>query len=95
MTNPWHQQPSSAPYVIPKDAPAVSSFNSEAYDLHKIRLELMPEPYLSQPDAPIVLLNLNPVFAESEIHFHCSDPYFMDRCRRTMLGLEQDYPFYQ
>lgn len=64
MENPWKHLPGQPPYVLPADAPAISSFNQGVSDEHQIRLELLPEPYLGDPDAPIILLSLNPGFSE-------------------------------
>ena len=59
MDNPWGQLPEQAPYVLPADATAVESFNRRARDNHILHTEKLPEPYLGDPTAPIVLLNLN------------------------------------
>jgi len=36
------------------------------YDRYKLRLDLYPEPFIGNPDAPIYLLNLNPGFDETD-----------------------------
>jgi hypothetical protein len=94
VNNPWELLPQSPPYFLPTERKVIEHFNSSAEDVHRIRHELMPEPYLGCPDAPIVLLNLNPGFDEREIHFHNNDLYFMEICRRNLLHNPIEYPFY-
>ena len=66
MENPWKDLPACAPYLLSSDEKRVMAFNSEADDVHKIRYELFPEPYLGNKEAEIVLLNLNPGFSEDD-----------------------------
>lgn len=94
MKNPWELLPNSTPYFLPSERRFIEYFNSSVEDIHRIREELMPEPYLGRPDAPIVLLNLNPGFDEREIPFHNEDPYFMEICRMNLLHEPAEYPFY-
>jgi hypothetical protein len=94
MVNPWLDLPFIPPYVLKDEDLSIKQFNMSSKPIHQIRLELMPEPYLGRPDAPIVLLNLNPGFMEEEIYFHTQDEYFKTECRRTLLHEPQEYPFY-
>ena len=94
MINPCELLPLSPPYFLPSERRVIDYINSSAEDLHRIRAELMPEPYLGRPDAPIVLLNLNPGFDEREIPFHNDDPYFMEICRSNLHHVPLEYPFY-
>lgn len=94
MNNPWIALPQEQPYVLPNEYPHIRKFNASSKRIHHIRLELMPEPYLGRPDAPIILLNLNPGFMDEEIYFHTFDEYFINQCRRTLNHESQEYPFY-
>jgi len=94
MDNPWRQLPEQPPYVLPADAHAVASFNRRARDDYRLRTDVLPEPYLGDPTAPIVLLNLNPGFDEEDDHLFIADP-----CGRELLlgNLRHEpaaYPFY-
>jgi len=94
MENPWTDLPESPPYVLSDEYDPIRAFNEKAKDIHKIRLELIPEPYLGSPTSPIVLLNLNPGFMEEEMVFHLYDHDFISESRKTLLHIDQEYPFY-
>jgi hypothetical protein len=94
MQNPWVELPDRAPYVLPSDRLAVMLFNAKVPPDGALRLELIPEPFLGRPDAPVVLLNLNPGFDEREIRFHSNDALFIDLSRKNLLHEDMDYPFY-
>ncbi len=93
MDNPWRHLPRQPPYVLPPDASAVASFNRRAGEDHAIRTELLPEPYLGDPAAPIVLLNLNPGFSELD-HQLFDDPLGRALCLDNLLHRPMGYPFY-
>jgi len=93
MQNPWIQLPDKPPYVAPEDEQAVGEFDSASKDPCRIRLEIFPEPYLGRPDAPVVLLALNPGFKEKDIGQH-ADPKFAARSRCNLLHAPMAYPFY-
>ena len=94
MDNPWIRLPQSPPFVLQEDRTAIDRFNARATELHQIHLELIPEPFLGRPDAPIVLLNLNPGFDPDDTRFHQSDPYFIEQSRKNLLHSPIRYPFY-
>ena len=94
MDNPWIRLPQSPPFVLQEDRSAIDRFNARATELHQIHLELIPEPFLGRPDAPIVLLNLNPGFDSEETRFHHSDSYFIEQSRKNLLHSPIRYPFY-
>ena len=59
LENPWQNLPLASPYVLPEDDGIVLRvFNSSMAKARQIRLEVLPEPYLGRPDAPVVLLIL-------------------------------------
>lgn len=95
IENPWVKLPRHAPYVLKQDWPYVKKFN----DKHKgrateIQTDLLPEPYLGKPDAPVVLLNLNPGFDECDRIAHGSH-VFIKRSRQNLLhNHPAEYPFY-
>ncbi|WP_375418202.1 hypothetical protein [uncultured Hymenobacter sp.] len=77
-TNPWLALPNQAPFVLPQDAPfldvhdAIRNPRPTAYRLH-----LPPLPFQGRPDAPVVLLGLNPGYAESDETLQTT-PYFLE-----------------
>ena len=58
MSNPWGRLPCTAPFVLPEDKEEVLAFNKKVGEGHPayLRLEVMPEPFVGKPDAPVVLL---------------------------------------
>jgi hypothetical protein len=93
MDNPWKSLPLEAPYIYEADRPAVDAFNTHASEAHRIHTDVLPEPYLGNKDAPIVLLNLNPGFQESDLLAY-EDPYALDAWRKNILHEPLAYPFY-
>lgn len=94
MENPWIKLPISVPYFLPDEQQLIQYFNASVSESHCIRPELMPEPFLGDINAPIVLLNLNPGFDDREIPFHNQNEYFIHRCRDNLLHKPGEYPFY-
>ncbi len=65
--NPWQRLPLLKPFVLPEDKSPLSSFNASASDDFFVHLELLPEPFLGSPNAPVVVLGLNPGFKEADL----------------------------
>jgi len=62
MRNPWIELPERSPYVLPTDHPHVDAFN---YHSHKdpgyrFDLSLLPQPFLGNLQAPLIVLGRNP-----------------------------------
>ena len=91
--NPWLELPARPPYVPPGDASAVEGFNARARPDYRLQLDLLPEPFLGSPDAPVVLLNLNPGFAEGDRAAH-ADVGFRNAVLRTLRHEPQPFPFH-
>ncbi len=94
MNNPWISLPQSEPFVLEDDYQRILRFNGQADYDHMIHLELLPEPFLGNHKAAVVLLNLNPGYKDEDIKFHKYDEYFIKSCRNNLLHIEQEYPFY-
>jgi hypothetical protein len=92
IDNPWTYLPTAEPFVLESDRQAVSEFNTKARDEFKLRLELLPEPYWGNPNAKVVLLNLNPGFSDDDVRLHRTNAEFVECCRRSLLQEEQEYP---
>jgi hypothetical protein len=92
--NPWRELPPQPPYVLGCDWLAIGEYHATDPDVsHRLHLELLPEPFLGRPDAPVILLNLNPGFNDEDILAH-SRPDFAESARLTLLHAPQAYPFY-
>jgi hypothetical protein len=103
MKNPWTELPGEIPFVLKEDLPIVEKFNRRFSPDHPVYIhtEGLPLPILGRPGAPVVLLNLNPGFtetdienpafeklAEEEVNFHGEA---IIKCLRHE---ELEYPFY-
>lgn len=93
MQNPWHDLPSKEPFVLPSDKASIRPINALAKPEYRIRLEFLPEPYLGNPRANIVLLNGNPGVKEEDRSYH-DRADFAKANRATLLHESQEYPFY-
>ena len=93
MRNPWLDLPHTSPFVLADDMEAIEAFNTTATDAVRIHVELLPEPFLGDPHAPIVLLGLNPGFSPEDIPHH-SDPTFAHLLRLNIAHGQSDFPFY-
>jgi hypothetical protein len=56
--------PSRAPYVLSSDRPFVEAFNKHADEAKRLDLDLLPEPFIGNRSAPLVVLGLNPGWSE-------------------------------
>lgn len=93
MDNPWSNLPLEPPYVIPQERDSIFNYNESALDKHKFHLELLPEPYVGNPKAEIVLLNLNPGFSEHDATFY-ADKKINHLWKENLLHKKLDFPFY-
>ena len=93
MQNPWHVLPDTSPFVLKQDKAIIDQHNASANPPHQIHLEVMPEPFLGNPEAPVVLLNLNPGFATKDIAFH-QQATFAELSRDNLLHRGKTFAFY-
>src|ERR1700730_11344808 len=90
---PWGALPDSAPYVLPMDAAEIKLFNRRVQPIQRLHLDLMPEPFLGNPLAPVVLLNGNPGFSEADPATH-RDIEFRAAARRNLFHSHPNWPLY-
>jgi hypothetical protein len=93
ISNPWHRLPSHADYVLPEDAAQTFAFNLQARPEVYLHLNLIPEPFLGLPDAPVVVLNRNPGYSEGDDAHHV-DPLFVEYSRANLLHRATPFPFF-
>lgn len=83
IVNPWLALPRHAPFILPSDAKSldiyheVDNHSDTAYHVY-----LPPLPFQGRPDAPVVLLGLNPGYVKADKERH-STPYFQDTIFRN------------
>lgn len=93
MENPWVHLPTLPPYVLPADRAAVEAFQAHASPAHRLQLELLPEPFLGRPDAPVVLLIANPGFHRDDRIWH-EKAVFANRARANLEHRFGAFPFH-
>lgn len=71
IENPWPLLPKSGNnYILQIDQIKVSNHNHKADDNYRFHPELLPEPFIGNVSAPIVALNANPGYDESDADIH-------------------------
>jgi hypothetical protein len=91
--NPWQQLPSRPSFVLPRDEVIVRKFNCQAsIDYRLVIDDLLPEPFLGDPTAPVILLSNNPGIGKRwKLR---QDLGFMTRMRDAICCLKfTKYPF--
>ncbi|MCG3181442.1 MAG: hypothetical protein BIFFINMI_03838 [Phycisphaerae bacterium] len=91
--NPWRRLPRKAPYLLPEDKALILKFNESAREGVEFHYDLLPEPFLGRPDAPVVLLNKNPGYSPNDLATH-TDPAFATKARGNLLHKGAAFPFY-
>lgn len=64
--NPWLNLPARPPFVASCDEAIIAAHNDTARPEHLFHLDVIPEPYIGDPGAPIVLLNGNPGYTPGD-----------------------------
>jgi hypothetical protein len=85
--------PRHAPFVLDEDRKAVESFNRKAKPEHQIDVGLIPEPFLGNPEAPVVLLSLNPGWSPDDSKWH-ADPAFREASFANLEHKPVKYPLF-
>jgi len=91
--NPWLAVPPQADYVLPCDSDAIYKFNLKAPEMYKVRLDVLPEPFIGRTGAPVVLLGLNPGFGDLDRGAHAR-PAFQTLLRHNFNQRRSAFPFY-
>lgn len=90
--NPWHALPKSPPYVLTADQGVIETFNFVAKPEKRYDLSLFPEPFFGSPNAPVILLALNPGWSCNDAKVH-SQPSFAEKSRLSLTHSLTPYPF--
>jgi len=92
--NPWLELREQAPYVLAIDRDRIERHNAGANSDRTIDTSLVPEPFIGDPaSARVVLLNLNPGWAEGDPEAH-ADPEFRAAIFRNLRHESQEDPFF-
>src|SRR5688572_6472852 len=90
--NPWVRLPTGPPYVLTEDEHVVREFNARAKEDYRLRIDdLLPEPFVGDPAAPVLLLSNNPGFGERSVRKQ--HPAFIARMRAGLSLRTSAYPF--
>lgn len=98
MLNPWRGLPVAEPFVLKDDEQIIRAFNARLIGKYKevqeVHLEVFPEPFSGNPQAKIVLLNLNPGYYPRNKEFGGGTADFLSMWRANLAHEPQEYPFY-
>ncbi len=108
MKNPWQEfeyNSNDRQHVLKDDEEAIKALEEgikkkwdhdktqKEYDEYRLRLNLLPEPFVGHKDAPIYLLNLNPGYDEmNDIEMKVIKKYIIRNNKQE--NEKDDYPFY-
>lgn len=73
--NPWEHLPAEAPYILEQDRDDVDDHNASAPAKFRVHPELLPVPFIGNPRAPVVLLNLNPGYSPDDEETEVGTPF--------------------
>ena len=90
MENPWKELITENKTFLKSDKKKLEKIKGEV-----IFKRIYPEPYIGNPEAPIVLLNLNPGYSEIDHDFYkIKRVYTLWRKNITHKIVSSQYPFY-
>jgi hypothetical protein len=92
MGNPWLRLPLTPPFVLDEDQEGVAAFNKTASQRNWLRTDLYPEPYFGRPQAPVVLLLLNPGVSSDDDATH-NLPIFRELAQASLGHRLNPQPF--
>jgi hypothetical protein len=98
MFNPWPALSMAQPYVLKEDERIIRLFNASLREKYRedqqVHLEVFPEPFSGNPQANIVLLNLNPGYYPRNQEFGSGTADFLRMWRANLAHAPQEYLFY-
>ena len=93
MLNPWNKLPTTPPYILDIDKSLVENNKAKFNEETELQFELLPEPFLGNPLAPVILLNLNPGYSPDDITYH-QQPKFIELSRANLNLQLLEYPIF-
>src|ERR1700686_1694535 len=92
--NPWIDLPATPPYIAQIDRPVIDAvFSRDPAGRADLRFEALPHPHAGNQDkARVVLLSLNPGWADTDPTEERTVPEWADELRRN-LAFEASTPF--
>jgi len=93
MQNPWQELPATSPYLLDIDRVVVTENKAKFKADTDLHFELLPEPFLGNPNAPLILLNLNPGYSPDDITYH-QQKSFIDLSVANLNHHPLVYPFF-
>jgi hypothetical protein len=92
--NPWSKASFiDGEFILEADRKLIFDFNKKSKAKYKFHPECLPEPFVGRYNAPVVLLNLNPKFVNSDTTSQTESP-FAKLCRANWVHQNAKYPFY-
>jgi len=93
--NRWIDLPDTVPLVPTCDRSVVEAYNSHYRSKaeYVIQTDVVPEPYIGSPNAPVYLLALNPGFSTDDRFWH-NQPSFRKALLGNLAHKNTAYPFY-
>lgn len=93
MNNPWHELPDKPPFVLREDEEKIRDFNAKVDKRYRLRIdEILPEPFVGDPNAPVVILGNNPGFKPARVCYKL-ERRFVQRLRDNLQHKPSDCPF--
>ena len=96
VENPWSRLPSDAPFVLPQDRSIVERFNERyGHDCAvAIQTQLLPEPFIGDPNASVYVLGLNPGYEPDHDDAWHGKPVYREAIIGGLSHRNAEYPFY-
>lgn len=70
-SNPWLAVPLEPPYLLTCDVKEIHAYNKKhPNECFRVQDKVLPEPFIGEWTAPVVLLNLNPGFEDRDVRDH-------------------------
>lgn len=95
MENPWRSLRNSIPYVLNQDLDVIQSMNAKYVNTPRmIQTQLLPEPFIGNIEAPIIVLTKNPGFdVINDPPWH-SKERFKELAMANLFQETSEYPFF-
>lgn len=93
MINQWSKLPTTPPYILDIDKTTIEGKKAKFNENTELHFELLPEPFLGNFLAPVILLNLNPGYSPDDIIYH-QQQTFIDLSLANLNHQSLEYPFF-